>query len=82
MIQLEKCGITQHVCHDVKRNIEVVIEHTGIDDRVVASRCSVDFPTQTIEDLGDLSSTEPLGALEQQVLDEVRHTGLARVLKP
>ena len=69
-----------HVAHHVDRRLEVVVGDARVDERVLARRRGVQLAAEAVEDLGDLERAEPLGALEEQVLDEVRDAGLARLL--
>ena len=65
-----------HVAHHVDRGLEVVIGYPGVDERVLARCGRVELAAEPVEDLRDLESAVALGALEQQVLDEVRDAGL------
>ena len=69
-----------HVAHHVERRLEMVVGHAGVDERVLARRRGVQLAAEPVEDLGDLERVEPLAALEQQVLDEVRDARLRRRL--
>ncbi len=69
-----------HVAHHVERRLEMVVGHAGVDERVLARRSRIQLAAEPVEDLGDLEGVEPLAALEQQVLDEVRDARLLRRL--
>jgi hypothetical protein len=69
-------GTQHHVGHHVERAIEVLIEETGVDGSRLLARSRVHLGTHAVEDLVDLQRREPVGPLEQQVLEEVRDAGL------
>ena len=76
-VELGKRRGEHHVAHHIHRGREVVIRDPRVDQRVLARGCGVQLAAETVEDLGDLQRAEALAALEQEVLDEVRDTGLA-----
>ena len=63
-----------HVRHHVEGDVDVVVGHARVDDGGLARRGRVQLAPHRIEQLRDLDSAVPLGALEEQVLDEVRDT--------
>ena len=69
-----------HVAHHVERRLEMVVGHARVDERVLARGRGVQLAAEPVEDLGDLERAVTLGALEEQVLDEVRDAGLASAL--
>ena len=64
-----------HVAHDRERGLEVVRRHARVDERVLARGRRVQLGAEPVEDLRDLERVVALGALEEQVLDEVRDPG-------
>ena len=66
-------GLEDHVRHHVERNVDVVVGHAGVDDGGLARRGRIELATHRVEQLGDLDRVVALGALEEQMLDEVRH---------
>ena len=79
-VQLGERGREHHLAHHVHRRLEVVIGDARVDERVLARCRGVQLAAQPVEDLGDLQRAVPLGSLEQQVLDEVRHPRFVRLL--
>ena len=71
-----RAGREDHVGHHVERDVDVVVGHARVDDGRLARRGGVELAAHRVEQLGDLHGVEPLRALEQQVLDEVRDAGL------
>ena len=71
-----------HVAHHVDGRDEVLVGHAGVDDRVLARRRSVQLAAERVEGLGDLLRVEAVGALEQEVLDEVREARLRPRSRP
>ncbi len=51
-----------------------------VHERVLTRRRRVQLAAEAVEDLRDLKRAEPLRALEQEVLDEVRDAGLVLLL--
>src|SRR5207253_9770738 len=51
-------------------------------ERVLARGGGIQLAAEAVEDLGDLDRAVPVGALEQEVLDEVGHARLAALLVP
>ena len=64
-----------HVGHDVERPLEPVVGNPRVDDGRLARGGGVQLPTELVEDLGDLLRRVARRALEEQMLDEVRHAG-------
>ena len=58
----------------------MVVGDARVDERVLTRGGRVQLASETVEDLGDLERAEAVGALEQEVLDEVRHAGFGRLL--
>ena len=69
-----------HVAHHVDGRHEVVVGDARVDQRVLTRRRGVQLAAETVEDLCDLERAVPARPLEEQVLDEVRHTCLRRLL--
>ena len=69
-----------HVAHHVDGGHEMVVGDARVDERVLARRRGVQLAAEAVEDLRDLERAVPAGALEEQVLDEVRHARLRRLL--
>ena len=65
-----------HLAHHVERDLELVVGHARVDDRVLARGGRVQLAAEAVEDLGDLLRAVARGALEEQVLDEMRDAGL------
>ena len=65
-----------HVRHHVERHVEVIVGHARVDDRRLARRGGVELAAHRVEQLRDLHRVVALGALEEQVLDEVGDAGL------
>ena len=66
--------VVDHPDDHVERRLEPVVRHAGVDERRLARRGRVQLPAEPVEDLGDLLRRVRARALEEQVLDEVRHT--------
>ena len=79
-VELRERRREHHVAHHVERRLEVVVGDARVDERVLARRGGVQLAAEAVEDLRDLERAVPVGALEQQVLDEVRDARLARRL--
>jgi hypothetical protein len=58
----------------------VLVEHPRVDGRALLVRAGVELGTHGVEQLVDLGRAEPVGAAEEQVLEEVREPGLGRLL--
>jgi hypothetical protein len=69
-----------HVAHHVERALEVLVEETRVDRSRLLARSGVYLRAHAVEDLVDLGRAEPLGALEEQVLEEMRDAGPSRRL--
>ena len=61
-----------HVLEHVERALEVLVEEARVDRGRLLARAGVDLGPHPVEDLVDLERGEAVGALEQQVLEEVR----------
>ena len=73
-------GREDHVRHHVERDVDVVVGDAGVDDGRLARGGGVELAAHRVEQLGDPDGVVALGALEEQVLDEVRDAGLGRRL--
>ena len=72
----------QHFGEQVEDLVGVLVEEAGVEvGRLLAGR-RVDRGAEPVEALGDLDRRVALGALEQQVLEEMRDPGLSRGLVP
>jgi hypothetical protein len=60
----------------------VAVEEARVDGGGLLARPGVDLGPHRVERLVDLARREAVGALEQQVLEEVRDPGLLRRLVP
>ena len=73
-------GREQHLGQQVERLLGVLVEEARVQvGRLLAGR-GVGRGAHAVEELGDLDRRVALGALEQQVLEEVRDAGLRRRL--
>jgi hypothetical protein len=79
-VELGELRREDHVAHHVHRRLEMVVGDAGVDEGVLARRRGVQLAAEPVEDLRDLEGAEAAGALEEQVLDEVRHAGLLGLL--
>ena len=70
----------QHLGQQVEDLLGVLVEEAGVQVRRLLAGGGVDRGAEAVELLGDLDRREALGALEQQVLEEVRDAGLRRGL--
>ena len=71
-VHVDERGPEDHVCHDVQSALEPIVRDACVDDGRLARRRRVQLSAELVEDLGDLLGRVARGALEQQVLDEVR----------
>ena len=62
-----------HVRHDVDRSFQAIVRDPCVDDGRLPRGGGVQLAAELVEDLGDLLRRVVRRALEQQVLDEVRH---------
>ena len=65
--------VVDHPDDHVQRRLEPVVRDARVDERRLARGGRVQLPAEPVEDLGDLLRRMGAGALEEQVLDEVRH---------
>ena len=72
--------VLEHVGDEVERQRRVVVQDLGIIGRLLARRVGVELAADILDLLGDAEGGAPLGALEQHVLDEMRHAVDARGL--
>ncbi len=70
----------QHLGKEVERFLGVLVEKTGVQMRGLLARRRVGGGAHPVEQLGDLDGRVALGALEQEVLEEMRDAGLSRRL--
>ena len=63
------------VGEDVEAELEVLVEQAGVEGRVLLGGEGVHVAADRVDRLGDLAGAAGLGALEQQVLEEVRGPG-------
>ena len=70
----------QHLGHQVERLLGVLVEEAGVQVRRLLAGRRVGRGAHAVEELGDLDRRVALGALEQQVLEEMRDAGLSRRL--
>ncbi len=73
-------GAGDHVGDDVDRHRQVGVQHAGEVAGAFLRRGGVGFPAHLVEGRGDFQGGAAPGALEQQVLQEVRGAVLARGL--
>ena len=79
-IEIDKGRGEDHVGHDVQRLLEVLVQHAGVDDGVVAGGRRVQLAAEAVEDLRDLLRGVLLRPLEEQVLQEMCDTRVGIVL--
>ena len=75
-VDVDQCRREHHVRHHVEGDVDVVVGHPRVDDGRLARGGGVELAAHRVEQLGDADGVVPFRALEQQVLDEVRHAGL------
>jgi hypothetical protein len=79
-VELDESRREDHVRHHVERLFHVLVEDPRVDDRVVTRGGRVQLTAEGVEDLRDLERRVLLGALEEQVLEEVRDARVRAVL--
>ena len=72
-VNIRKDGVVDHPDDHVERRLQPVVRHTGVEEGRLARRRRVQLAAEPVEDLGDLLGGVCARALEEQVLDEVRH---------
>ena len=77
-LELGEDRLEDHLGHHVERDLELLVGHARVDDRVLAARGRVQLAAERVEGLRDLLRRVRGGALEEQVLDQVRDPGLRR----
>ena len=77
-VDLGEHRVVDHADDHVERRLEPVVGDAGVDERRLPRGGRVQLAAETVEDLRDLLRGVRAGALEEQVLDEVRDPG-ARV---
>ncbi len=77
-IDLREHRVVDHADDHVERPLQPVVGDTGVDERRLPRGGRVQLAAETVEDLRDLLRGVRAGALEEEVLDEVRDAG-ARV---
>jgi hypothetical protein len=73
-------GTEEHLGEQLERAIRVDVEEAGVKLRRLLACRRVHGRPEPVEHLRDLLRGMALGALEQQVLEEVRHPSVIRVL--
>ena len=73
-------GVGDEVADDVHGQLYVRVEHPRVVARVLLGGERVGLPTDGLDLGGDLQRAAPLGALEEQVLQEMRDARLHRRL--
>jgi len=68
-------GCPDDVGEDVEGEIQAVVDHSHVVRRALTGGERVHLAADGLDRLGDLSGAAGLGALEQQVLEEVRRAG-------
>ncbi len=71
-----------HVRHRVERLLEPSVRHARVEDGRLARGGGVQLAAHRVEQLGDLLRAVARRALEEQVLDEVRHARAGARLVP
>ena len=79
-VDVRVAGAQHHVLQHVERAVEVAVQKPRVDRRGLLARAGVDLGAHRVEGLVDLQRAEPVGALEQQVLEEVREPRLGGAL--
>ena len=77
-VDLGEHRVVDHADDHVERRLEPVVGDARVDERRLPRSGGVELAAEPVEDLRDLLRRVRAGALEEQVLDEVRDTG-ARV---
>ena len=72
--------LQEHLGEQIERLLGVLVEEARVELRRLLARGRVGGGPEGVEVLGDLDRRVALGALEQQVLEEVRDAGLSRRL--
>ena len=72
----------QHFGEQLEDVVGVLVEEAGVQVRGLLAGRRVDRGAEPVEALGDLDRRVARGALEQQVLEEMRDPGLSRGLVP
>ena len=68
------------VAEDVEAQLEVLVDQAGVEGRVLLGGEGVHVAADRVDGLGDVAGAAGVGALEQQVLEEVRGPPLGRRL--
>ena len=71
-------GPQHHVRQHVEGLVEMLVQEARVHRGGLLPRSRVRLGAHAVEDLVDLDRAEAIGALEQQVLEEVRDAGLLR----
>ena len=72
--------IEKNIGEHLGRHLEVLAEHLGVVAGVLLAGEGVEHAADRVESLGDLRGGALLGALEQQMLDEMRGAVFGRLL--
>ena len=62
----------EHLDHHLERGVEVLVEEARIDQGVLLGRGRIGLAAHVVEDARDVPGAEAVGALEDEVFDEVR----------
>ena len=81
-VELRERRREDHFPHHLERRLEPVVRNARVHDRVLARGSGVQLAAERVEDLRDLLRGVRRGALEEQVLDEVRDARLRGGLVP
>ncbi len=73
-------GVPQHVGQDVERELELRVGDAHVEHGVLVGGERVHLAADRLDRLRDLACAQPLGALEQQVLEEVARAPLRALL--
>ena len=79
-IGVVELGVEEHVAQDVRRLVQVGVQHPGVEAGALLGGEGVDLAPHRVHLLGQLPGGAPAGALEQHVLDEVGRAVLRRAL--
>ena len=71
-VDVREDRVVDHPDHDVERGLEPVVRHPRVEQRRLPRGGGVQLSAEPVEDLCDLLRRVRAGALEEQVLDEVR----------
>ena len=72
----------EHLDDDLEGGVEVLVEKARVDQRVFLRGGRVGLAAHVVEDARDVPGAEAVGALEDEVLDEVRDAAELERLQP